>query len=50
MFNNKDLYPTPKSLANKMISLVDWRGVKNILEPSAGLGDLVESVRDHNRI
>lgn len=48
MYNdNKDLYPTPKELANKMLSKVNWRDVKNILEPSAGLGHLVEAIKDY---
>ena len=45
--DNKDLYPTPKELANKMLSKVNWRDVKNILEPSAGLGHLVEAIKDY---
>ena len=44
---NKDLYPTPKELANRMLSKVNWRDVKNILEPSAGLGHLVEATKDY---
>lgn len=44
--DNKDLYPTPKELANRMLSKVNWRDVKNILEPSAGLGHLVEATKD----
>lgn len=45
--DNKDLYPTPKELANRMLSKVNWRDVKNILEPSAGLGHLVEATKDY---
>ena len=42
--DNSDFYPTPMSLAGKMLSRVDWKRVKYILEPSAGKGDLVNAV------
>lgn len=42
--DNQDFYPTPKNLADKMIAKIDWAYVKTILEPSAGKGDLIESV------
>lgn len=34
-------YPTPDSLAGKMLAGIDWRMVVNVLEPSAGKGNLV---------
>lgn len=34
-------YPTPPSVAEKMLEGIDWRMVKTILEPSAGKGDLI---------
>jgi hypothetical protein len=40
--NNKDFYPTPLTLINKMIQSVDFNQVKTILEPSAGKGDILE--------
>ena len=43
---SKDFYPTPSKIAGKMISCVDWKRVRDILEPSAGKGDLVDAVRD----
>ena len=43
--DGKDFYPTPDNLAGKLIAGVDWKGVKEILEPSAGKGDLVEAVQ-----
>lgn len=49
MFDNKDLFPTPKELANKMLSKVNWKKVKTILEPSAGLGNLIDAVRNYDR-
>ena len=46
MFDNKDLYPTPDFLIAKMLSKVDFRNkqVKNILEPSAGLGHIIDYI------
>lgn len=38
----KELYPTPQSVAYKMMSLVDFKRVETILEPSAGYGDLAK--------
>ena len=52
MFENKDLYPTPEHLVAKMLSKVDFRNkqVKNILEPSAGLGHIIDYInKDLNR-
>ena len=34
-------YPTPPSVAEKMLEGIDWRMVETILEPSAGKGDLI---------
>jgi 16S rRNA G966 N2-methylase RsmD len=34
-------YPTPPSIAEKMLEGIDWRTVDTILEPSAGKGDLI---------
>lgn len=36
----KTLYPTPESLADKLLQGIDWRKVESVLEPSAGKGDL----------
>lgn len=43
-FSNSGFYPTPSKLAGKMLSCVDWATVFSILEPSAGKGDLADSV------
>ena len=43
--NNSTFYPTPSKMAGIMLSRVDWGKVKNILEPSAGKGDLVEAIK-----
>lgn len=44
--NNKDFYPTPKKLINKMLEAIDFKTVSNILEPSAGKGDIVEGIKN----
>lgn len=38
-----EFYPTPELLAGKMFGLLNMRGIKYVLEPSAGAGDLVEA-------
>lgn len=50
--NNPDLYPTPEWLVKKMLNKVDFRNqkIKNILEPSAGLGNIIDVINsDINR-
>lgn len=37
-------YPTPSVLVGKMLSKVNWENVGSILEPSAGKGDIIESL------
>lgn len=52
MLNNKNLYPSPDHLIAKMLSKVDFRNqkIKNILEPSAGLGHIIDYInKDINR-
>ena len=45
IFNeNKDFYPTPKELAEKMCEYLDGKE-EYVLEPSAGKGDLVDALR-----
>lgn len=44
--NEKDFYPTPRSLADKMLAEVKWTEIATVLEPSAGKGDLVDAVVD----
>jgi hypothetical protein len=45
MFNNNpDFYPTPNTLIRKMLSFIDFKTIKTVLEPSAGKGDLVEAI------
>ena len=39
-----EFYPTPAPLLEKMFEGVDWRMIQNILEPSAGKGDIVRYI------
>lgn len=39
----KGFYPTPMSVAERMLESVDWAMVETILEPSAGKGDLIRA-------
>lgn len=43
MLSNKNFYPTPLPLATKMVGKIKKRPSK-VLEPSAGKGDLIESL------
>lgn len=40
----KGFYPTPESLADKLLEGIDWHYISSVLEPSAGKGNLVEAV------
>ena len=42
--NGDEFYPTPKPLIEKMLSGVDWTMITNVLEPSAGKGDIARYV------
>ena len=44
MIFTEQFYPTPTEVANKMLSYVDLKRVKRVLEPSAGTGNLVKSI------
>ncbi|WP_064199016.1 DNA N-6-adenine-methyltransferase [Brevibacillus brevis] len=45
MFNNNpDFFPTPLTVIHKMLSHIDFRTIRTVLEPSAGKGDLVEAI------
>lgn len=39
-----EFYPTPQSLAEKMIEGVKWEYIDTILEPSAGKGDILREI------
>lgn len=42
MFNNKNFYPTPTNIIDKMANTLDFSMISTILEPSAGKGNIVE--------
>lgn len=50
--DNKDFYPTPKELIEKMFYLVGgenvWNKIDTLLEPSAGKGDIVDFIENHS--
>lgn len=41
---NDQFYPTPSSVAEKMLVGVDFTYVQSVLEPSAGKGDLIQAL------
>lgn len=43
--DNKDFYPTPEKIINKMLCDIDFKMIHSILEPSAGKGNIVESIK-----
>ena len=44
-FNEKEeFYPTPDELLKKVLDGVDWKKVHNVLEPSAGKGNIVDYI------
>ncbi len=47
---NKDFYPTPRNLIDKMIYSLDLKQVKSILEPSAGNGIIIDVLKERERI
>lgn len=40
----RGFYPTPPSVAEKMLEGIDWMKVSTVLEPSAGSGNLVKAI------
>lgn len=42
-------YPTPKLLAYKLISKLDFSRVKSVLEPSAGKGDFIDALYTYRK-
>ena len=43
---NKDFYPTPESLIMRMFMKIEKEQTMNILEPSAGKGNIVDYFQD----
>ena len=41
-------YPTPPSVAGKMLAGLDTRYIKSVLEPSAGKGNLIDALARAN--
>lgn len=39
---DSEFYPTPSSLAGQLMAGVDWELVDSVLEPSAGMGNLID--------
>jgi len=46
----RGFYPTPPSVAEKMLEGIDWMKVSTVLEPSAGSGNLVKAVLKEYRL
>lgn len=42
----KGFYPTPPALAEELIDGIEWETVQNVLEPSAGKGNLVDAIAE----
>lgn len=47
--SQKNFYPTPPNLVEKMLAGIDWDFVSSVLEPSAGKGDIAKRVCEHFR-
>ena len=45
-YANADFYPTPETLAARMVDMIDTKRVHFVLEPSAGKGDLVDKLKN----
>lgn len=41
---DEQFYPTPPSVARKMLENIDFRYIQNVLEPSAGKGNLIDAL------
>lgn len=46
----RDYYPTPQNLLDKMLCDLDFSMIKSILEPSAGKGDIVDTLKKKEEI
>ncbi len=47
---NKDFYPTPQHIIDKMLFGIDFKMIHSILEPSAGKGDIAERIREKEKL
>lgn len=51
MFENiNGFYPTPKNLVDRMLSGLDFKMIKTILEPSAGKGNIVDELKQKEKL
>lgn len=48
--DNRDFYPTPQNLINKMLFDIDFKMIHSILEPSAGSGNIVETLKRKEKL
>lgn len=48
MMMKDEFYPTPKELLDHIFESVDWKEIKNVLEPSAGKGDIVSYILERS--
>ena len=47
---NKDFYPTPEAIINKMLCNIDFKMIHSILEPSAGSGNIIEALKQKEKL
>lgn len=45
-FMKEEFYPTPRPLLDKITKNIRWSQIKNVLEPSAGKGDIADFVKE----
>ena len=43
-------FPTPADVADKLLDGVDWDMISNVLEPSAGKGNIVDRIAENIRL
>lgn len=48
--DNKDFYPTPQNIIDKMLFDIDFTMIRSILEPSAGKGNIVEALKKKEEV
>lgn len=48
--DNRDFYPTPENIINKMLFDIDFKMIQTILEPEAGKGNIVEAIQKKEKI
>lgn len=47
--DNKDFYPTPLAIINKMLNNISFNQIKTILEPSAGKGNILDVLEQEKK-